>query len=221
MRYPLILEKNHLFLECEGRLFLIDTGSPVSVSPAGLVELFGEEFKTRKSLFGLDTKSIASLVGVQFEGIIGSDVLGYFDTVFDVLEKTIEFSRNPMPLFGEAIPLDFFMGVPLINISVEGRKFRAFFDTGAQISYLPDDVIRKFPIAGLLEDFYPVFGKFKTETYTVDVAIGGTTISLRTGFLPRLLEETLKLSSVQGIVGNEVMRERKVGYFPGRGLLTL
>ena len=46
-----------------------------------------------------------------------------------------------------------------------GVERRMFFDTGAQISYLQDDVLDTFPSAGPVTDFYPGVGQFQTETH--------------------------------------------------------
>jgi len=96
-----------------------------------------------------------------------------------------------------------------------------FFDTGAQISYFQDDSITDYPYAGPVEDFYPGLGQFVTETHIVDLKIGECIFSLRCGRLPDLLEMTLLMTGTQGILGNQFLHDRKVGYFPRRKILVL
>jgi hypothetical protein len=96
-----------------------------------------------------------------------------------------------------------------------------FFDTGAQISYFQHEALASFPGAGRLKDFYPGFGEFETDTHDVEVTLGGTECHLRFGRLPDFVGMTLLMAGAGGIVGNEVVKNRRVGYFPRRHLLVL
>ena len=92
-----------------------------------------------------------------------------------------------------------------------------FFDTGAQISYFQDEeVMGAFPNAGTMEDFYPGFGRFQTDTRNVDLLFGGEAFTLRCGTLPGLLGMSLVIGGASGILGNIVLQDRVVGYFPRR-----
>ena len=89
-----------------------------------------------------------------------------------------------------------------------------FFDTGAQISYWQDEALSNFPSLGKVTDFYPGFGEFETETYQLELSIDTESNKLICGSLPGLLGETLMMASAQGIIGNEIMKDRVIGYFP-------
>ncbi|RKZ79968.1 MAG: hypothetical protein DRQ35_03185 [Gammaproteobacteria bacterium] len=78
-----------------------------------------------------------------------------------------------------------------------------------------------FPSTGEVSDFYPGFGEFETETYRVDTMLGTTKFGLICGSLPGALGMTLGIASVEGIIGNEILMERTLGYFPRRRLLVL
>ena len=71
-----------------------------------------------------------------------------------------------------------------------------------------------------MTDFYPGFGEFKTETYQLELSIGTESNKLICGSLPGLLSETLMMASAQGIIGNEIMKYRVIGYFPNRKQLV-
>ena len=62
---------------------------------------------------------------------------------------------------------------------------------------------------------------FETETYSAKVTLGNVQFSLRCGTLPQLLGMTLMMGGTQGILGNDIFRDRKIGYFPRRGLLVI
>jgi hypothetical protein len=77
------------------------------------------------------------------------------------------------------------------------------------------------PQAGSLADFYPGFGPFETDTYDVPIALAGLQWRERCGRLPGLLGMTLMLGGVHGILGNALLRDRAVGYFPRRRVLVV
>ena len=62
-------------------------------------------------------------------------------------------------------------------------------------------------------------GRFETETYVVPASLGGVAYSLRCGILPGRLGAALLKAAVEGIVGNAVVLDRTVGYFPRRETL--
>ncbi|MFO7724289.1 MAG: hypothetical protein R6V45_01965, partial [Oceanipulchritudo sp.] len=170
---------------------------------------------------GLDVRTLSAHVGTECSGLEGADILGQFDSLFDVKEGVETFSLDELSHAGEPVPLEFCMGIPILEAHVGGRDFRMFLDTGAQVSYLQDGLLGEFPPAGSLEDFYPGFGTFKTETHRALMVIGGETITLRTGRLPALLGTTLMMAGTQGIVGLELFRNRVIGYFPRRAQVVL
>ena len=113
------------------------------------------------------------------------------------------------------------MEIPIITASVSGREFKMFLDTGAQVSYLQDEIIESFPKSDSMTDFFPGFGTFDTETYLVDMGLGCLQFSLRCGTLPLMLGMTLMMGGTEGVLGNDIFRDKKVGYFPRRRLLVI
>ncbi len=111
--------------------------------------------------------------------------------------------------------------VPIVTARVGSTDYRMFFDTGAQISYFQDDSIADFPAAGSLTDFYPGIGQFQTDTHEVPVSLEGVQFTLLCGTLPGQLGMGLMMADTQGIVGNAILRDRVVAYFPRRRVLGL
>jgi hypothetical protein len=153
--------------------------------------------------------------------LLGADVLSAFDQVIDLPGGRLILSSDELEHSGERLELDEFMGIPIISATVSGQPFRMFFDTGAQVSYLQDERLDAFPNAGMLEDFYPGFGQFETETHMVPSALGHGIHTLRCGQLPGLLGMSLMMADVQGILGNAILERKTVGYFPRRNMLSL
>ena len=219
--FPLQLRDGHLFIELSGELWLLDTGAPNSFGPNGNFSLAGEQFRLGSNCLGLTAATLSGFVGVQCVGLLGADVLGRFDIIFDVPNNTVSISTEELSFPGQSVPLSEFMGIPILTAQICGRDFRMFFDTGAQISYLQDDSLAEFPAAGQVSDFYPGVGRFQTETHTIDARVGASSFSVRCGSLPGLLGMTLMMAATQGILGNQILHERKAGYFPRRKKIIL
>jgi hypothetical protein len=224
---PLALTTGHLFVTLPDGRWLLDTGAPGSFGATGTCTFAGEQFTIPTDDFGLDVPSLSAFVGVPCAGLLGADVLGRFDHVIDVPRGTLTVSTGELSHVGQVVPTESFMGIPIVTARVGDDDHRMFFDTGAQLSYLqpapdaPGGGLARFPAAGRVSDFYPGFGPFETDTHQVPVLFGGATFTLRVGTLPELLGMTLLMAGTTGIVGNELLRERAVGYFPRRGVLVV
>lgn len=183
--------------------------------------LDGHNFDLPPSYMGLTAQVLSSYVGRETDGILGADNLNQFDVLIDLPKSRVCFSSVPLECDGEILPLDFCMGVPILESTVCGNPVKMFFDTGAQISYLQDDCLSSFPAEGSLTDFYPGIGQFSTDTFRTPIRLGRMDCQLRCGRLPPLLGMTLMLAGAAGIIGNEILRERAAGYFPRRRRLVL
>lgn len=218
---PLKLQDGHLFLELGGELWLLDTGAPTSFGTSGSIFIAGEEFRLCSSYLGLTAATLTRFVGVPCVGLLGADVLGRFDHIFDVTSGTLTISTAELTHSGQTVHLSEFMGIPILTAQIAGTDYRMFFDTGAQISYFQDGSLTDFPAAGSVTDFYPGVGQFQTDTHQVELSLGGVAFTLRCGALPGLLGATLMMADAEGIVGNQILCNRIVGYFPRRRALAL
>ncbi len=218
--YPLHFRDGHLFVEVDGGLWLFDTGAPSSFGGVTSLSIDEETFHVASSYMGMTAGVLSRYVGVECAGLLGGDILNRLDFTLDPTAGTVEASHELVQLHGSPIELDEFMGVPVVPATIAGRVYRMFFDTGAQVSYFQHDM-NAFPSAGTMTDFYPGIGQFETATHLIDVTLGNASHDLRCGTLPELVGMTLLLAGTDGIVGNEVMRGRRTGYSPRRGLLAL
>ena len=218
---PLHFRDGHLFLGAGGALWLLDTGAPASFGAEPTVTIAGERFEVAGGHRGLTASSLSSFVGVECAGLLGADVLSRFDFLLDVPGGEAEVSTGRLEHGGTTVPLDEVMGIPIVSARIRGVPHRMFFDTGAQLSYLQDDSRTTFPPAGRVTDFYPGVGHFETETHDVDVDLGGVALTLRCGVLPGSLGPALMMAGTHGIIGNQVLANRKASYFPRRRALVL
>lgn len=219
--YPLFFIGGHLFIEVEKQKWLVDTGAPSSFGLHPNLQLANQSFSISENYMGLTPEKLSEYVNVECDGLLGVDVLNKFDLIFDVANDTLVISPDELSVDGEDIPLSEFMGIPIVAVKVGTLTYQMFFDTGAKLSYLQDSTITTYPNLDRLSDFYPGFGEFKTDTYLVNFVMGATHYNFQCGSLPELLDMTLMMSGTQGIIGNELFKEKTVGYFPRRGMLCL
>ena len=219
--YPLLFENKHLFMILNDKKWLIDTGSPVSFGEEASLSICNQIFKIANTYGTLDAKELTSHIGLEVTGLIGVDILNKFDILFSINKYEVTFTNNSLNLEGDVLSIDSFMGIPILHVTVDEHTYNMFFDTGAQISYLQSPLLKDFPSNGTITDFYPDIGEFKTETYLIDIDIGLSEYRLVCGSLPALLSETLMVASAQGIISNEVMKDKIVGYFPRRHKIVI
>ena len=219
-KYPLHFRGGHLFLETAQQLWLFDTGAPTSFGSQPVVSLGGETFPLTDSYMGMTASTLSQFVSVECTGLLGGDILSQFDFVLDASNGAAEISSGILEHSGRSVPIDEFMGIPIVAARIENADHQMFFDTGAQISYFQHDSITDYPDAGAINDFYPGFGKFQTDTHNVDIALGETKFTLRCGILPDLLAATLMMAGTTGIIGNQVITGRVIGYFPRRQMIV-
>ena len=219
--YLLQFKRNHLFVETEDGLWLLDTGAPTSFGLATSISFSGEMFQIDSDYIGMDIHQLSRFVGVDCVGLLGVDIMGGFDLVFDVPNAVAHVSADQLSCSGNPVVLDAFMGIPIVEVNICGKICRAFFDTGAQISYFTNELLRSFPEAGRATDFYPGIGEFEVDTYTVEVILGENHFHLCCGSLPTMLAANLMMAGTQGIISNHITIDREVGYFPRRQILVL
>ena len=218
---PLQLRDGHVFVELGGELWLLDTGAPTSFGTSRRLSVAGEQFNLGTSYLSLTAATLSQFVGVPCVGLLGADVLGRFDHIFDTAGGQLSISTAELSHSGQTVRFDEFMGIPIVSARVGSSDYRMFFDTGAQISYFQDDSLTEFPAAGRVTDFYPGVGQFQTDTHEVPVSLDGVAFTLRCGTLPGLLGMTLMMADTEGIVGNAILANRTVGYFPRRRMMVL
>ena len=135
--------------------------------------------------------------------------------------ELIQLSVEELALEGTILQLDDFMGIPIVTVTIAGTNYRMFFDTGAQISYFQDESLTQHPRTGSMEDFYPGFGQFSTVIYAVPIVLEDHEETPSFGKLPDDLSASLALANTKGIIGNELVMGKRVGYFPRRNKLWL
>lgn len=209
--YPCYIADKYIFAEIPdlGRA-LIDSGSFISISDVPAINILDKSFSFKKSIMGQSISTISDLIGTGVNALIGSDILTRFDTFIDIEKGELTLSNKPLEIGGESLNLNYFMNIPSFNAEIEGESYKFLFDTGAVLSYINNNIAEKYEVTGEDTDFYPGFGKFKTETRRINTKIGSKEIPFTFGTLPEILELSFGLTGADGIIGSEIFEHYNV-----------
>ena len=200
--YPCYLVNGHILTEIGAGRLLVDTGASASMSDGESIELLGHEHRTATSYLGTTISEIEDLVGTRITALLGADVLQNYDVRIDLEKGELELSEADLALPPPIIRIENFHGVPIVPVRVDGRDERFFFDTAAKLSYLHATLAAGWTPAGTDTDFFPGFGEFTVQTGTKQIELGGRARALRFATLPPLLELSLGLAGVRGVLGS-------------------
>ena len=189
------------------RRWLIDTGSPGSVSNTPL-HIDGEQIEVADNFMGINIDELQSMVGCEFDTLVGMDVLGGFSIQIDSANKQLHLLKQEPEVTGHRLPFRLVMGIPTVDMNITGTDCSLFFDTGAKITYLQKGLFDGQQPVREIEDFYPGFGPFTAAVYEVPADIAGEMKVIEAAALPDLLEATLLAVGTQGILGNSAWTDR-------------
>ena len=96
---PIKYIKGHIFVQIDGELWLIDTGSPGSFGASGSLVIGDERVALDISYNNLAAETLSQFVGVPCVGLLGMDILGRFDLVFDVADGKLTISTENLQTY--------------------------------------------------------------------------------------------------------------------------
>jgi len=194
----------HIIADVEGQLLLIDTGAPASIG-ADIVVISGNSYSVQKNYLGVTAAYLSEQIGAKIDGLIGADVIQDFVLTVDPVREKISFDSQTSQ-FPIIVSIEDFMGIPIVTVTVNESDVRAFFDTGAQLSYIDSQFTKGIAPSGQREDFYPGIGRFSTDIFQLNTKIGGEHLIFTYGNLPDLLQLTLMMADTQAIIGTELLK---------------
>lgn len=219
--HPLIFRNNHLYVEINGKLWVYDTGADTSFGNHA-VSLYGPAKSIPQKYAGtISAEDISGFLDETVSGIIGADLINTFDHIIDLQNNILTVSDGQLQADGLTQPLEFFMGVPTLFAMIESRPRNFVFDTGAQISYYQGDIPSSATPGPRIHDFHPGFGEFESPSHFYQIELFGVRHRLQFGRLPDLMGMALQMIKCDGVLGNEIIRNRVTGYFPRRKELIL
>ena len=200
-RFQIRLFKGHPIINDGENIILIDTGAPSTIHTLDSLNFCSESFGCSTNYMGLTVSKISEMLGTEITTLLGSDILSNFKILFDYKNEVVEFSKDEINFNGTEIGISNFMGIPIVEMSIDNQKLKLFLDTGAKLSYLSDSLTSNYESIGADEDFYPGIGKFQTECFEIVSSFGDNSFVVKYGTLPTLLQTTLMLGGTDGIIG--------------------
>ena len=201
--YKLI--SGHILFQVNGSKVLLDSGAPTSIG-TGQFSFLDKNYNMQSSYMGLTTDKLSEYIGTHVDILMGCDIISKYDICIDPKEEKLTFGEHLInEEYNVVLPLTDFMGIPIVQVNIQENTINAFFDTGAQLSYIDPELTNNYNSTGEKDDFYPGVGRFKTNTFDIPTTIGGEIISIEYGVLPELLQMTLMMADTQGILGSELL----------------
>lgn len=198
----------HLMATLLSGRWVVDTGAPSSFGKT--IDLGANQIHLKPNYMGLTPESLSSHIGLEVDGLIGADLMEDVYVIFDVPGGSMQWLSEPPTVDGEVHDLDFFMGIPIIEVGLDGVRYRMFLDSGAPYSYFQEAVWGDRPVVERVQDFYPGYGTFETDLVEMDWHIGSLRLKDVAGQMPSILGLTFGMAGVSGILGNRLFLDRKV-----------
>lgn len=209
-KFQVSLFKGHPIINDGINIILIDTGAPSTIHSSSNLTFCSENYSCSINYMGLTISKISEMLGTEITTLLGADILSNYKILFDYKNGVVEFSKEEINFNGAEIEISNFMGIPIIELSIDNQKLKFFLDTGAKLSYLSDSITSKYESVGVDEDFYPGVGKFKTDCFEISTSFGDKNFIVKYGNLPTLLQMTLILGGTDGIIGFDFFNNFKV-----------
>jgi hypothetical protein len=216
--YEYLISKGHHLVKIEDKVFLIDTGSPISFAVDGSfksIKINENDYEMNNNIVKVDGNALNEFIGVNIDGLIGVDIVSKIGGVFfDKQEKTISFTsgndlrnsvRVPIKLFGA-------MGMYYIDFKfTAGRNnIKALLDTGAYMSYIDPEIAIFGDPDGNAVDYSPTFGGWiETTKVKQPVTIGSENQEISMAIMTRAIKAQLSLLGYKAILGvNEIQWDK-------------
>ena len=209
-QFQITLFKGHPIINDGENIILIDTGAPSTIHESSNLTFCSDNYSCSTNYMGLTVSKISEMLGTQITTLLGVDILSDYKILFDYKNKIVDLNKQEIGIYGTEIGISNFMGIPIIELSINNQKLKFFLDTGAKLSYLSDSITSNYESIGTDEDFYPGVGKFETECFEISTSIGDKNFLVNYGNLPRLLQMTLMLGKTDGIIGFDFFNNFKV-----------
>ena len=94
MSYKIRYIKEHLILDVDEGLWVLDTGAPASFGSVAKLEIHDQCYDITSNYMGFDNEKLSEALGKNVEGLIGGDILNNYDSYWDLSSNRISFSTE-------------------------------------------------------------------------------------------------------------------------------
>jgi len=198
---------DHILIEGENGLLIVDTGSPLSFHESGQIKLCGQNITVPRSLPEAGPEYLSGQLGVHVSGLVGMDFIVKHPMSVDVNAGLLTFDSTSEGYVW--IPSSSVMGCVRMNMEIDGRPASIILDTGAPTSYMSKKFSAGKTSVGSADDFSPYCGVFTTPIYEYSASVGGREFTVRAGKLPALMGLVVGLVA-DGVFGMDFLKHFKV-----------
>ncbi|MDH6343561.1 hypothetical protein M2134_002450 [Parabacteroides sp. PM6-13] len=209
-QFQMQLFNGHPIIDDGENRILIDTGASSTIHTSNSLTFCSESFNCLTNYMGLSISNISDMLGTEITTLLGVDVLSNYKILLDYQNLAIGFSKQEIEINGSLSSISTFMGIPIIEMTIDNQRLKFFLDTGAKLSYLSNTLTNSYKSIGTDEDFYPGVGKFQTECFEIPTVFGEKEFVVKYGNLPTLLQKALMLNGTDGIIGFDFFNNFKV-----------
>lgn len=199
--FKLDLFKGHPIINDGENIILIDTGAPSTIHASSNITFCSETYNCSTNYMGLTVSQVSEMLGKEITTLLGADILSNYKILLSQANKVVEFDKHAITFEGKEASISSFIGIPIINLSIDGKRLNLFLDTGAKLSYLSESITSNYSSVGTDTDFYPGAGEFETDCFEIPTSFGDNKFTVKYGNLPTLLQTTLMLGGTDGIIG--------------------
>jgi len=217
--YQLRLFQGHAIIEDDNNIILVDTGAPTTIHHTESLRFNGDQYHYSTTYAGLTIQSISDLLGTQITTLLGADILAKYHIILDYRNNKAMFSHQEIEFAGTEVSISRFMGIPIVEFSIDNFPVKLFLDTGAKLSYLSETITRNYETTGMDRDFYPGVGQFETECFMIPTQLYDVNFNVTFGNLPDILQTTLMVGGTDGIMGFDFFNNFPVYLDLARGTL--
>jgi len=211
----MVMPGGHLIIRDGAQSLLVNTGCPVSMGTRPSLVFLDHEIAVLQRYQGLTVAQWSEIIGLNIDGILGSDVLGRHSVVIDPDRGRMVFDEKLAPESqAQAIPVSTVAGLPVLAVGLAGARVQLLLHTGATLSCLRDSDTKDYPCIAVVRDCYPGLGEFTTELRQVPLLFGGQRINLDCGLMPAPLEQALHAVQVAGVVGANLLQQFALAWGP-------
>ena len=208
------LVAGHIFIEKEGKRFLLDTGSPISFGSAGSVRLFGNSVSLVANAPPLDAIAIGKQVGnlatppldLVLDGLLGTPLFRGLALTVDWEARTVTTRSAGTETRGWRG--DQIGGLPSALLFINGRQITAVPDTGARSCFADPRLLAGSPVVGKTRDFFPGHGSFETTVHSVQLGLDGETETFRVAGAPPVIVKAMRAAGADALIGTDLMMRR-------------
>ena len=207
MRYKIEIFDNHIILIDKNKRFLIDTGSPISISNETSMEIFNNHYSMESTYHGANINEISNFVGCNLDALVGNNILknhifqiDFSNEIFSIWDSLPEEIKDSE----DYIEADF-QGIPTILVLTNKDNWiRSWIDTGAKISYINKKYVQHLNPEDKQQDFFPSYGEFEVPIFSIPIVFNGSEIPFKFGVLPDALEAGMLSGSTSAIIGADI-----------------